>query len=86
MLRLAAALLLTAGAPSGAQAQTPVEDLKRHYLDCKRRAQAVRPEAMDAASCSRIYEELKRRAFDGDFRRLHEWYERERTPGAFGAA
>jgi hypothetical protein len=60
-----------------AQAQPPkdlpVDELKRVYLSCSDAALDRRLGNGGIQYCSMIYEELKRRAFDGDFERLLAW-------------
>lgn len=76
-----AALLVCALTPLGAVAQAApaalqeltVEQLKRVYLACDRASLEGRPVASEIALCSIVYEELKRRAFDGDFDKLLAW-------------
>jgi hypothetical protein len=50
-----------------------VDELKRAYLWCDRAAANGRLRAAEIAQCSVFYEDLKRRAFDGDFERLLAW-------------
>jgi hypothetical protein len=52
----------------------PVEALMRIYLECENTALLGKPHSIDIMRCSVIYEELKLRAFDGDFRKLHSWW------------
>ena len=64
---------------SPAQPATPVptemsvERLKSAYLECERAAVDGRLATGEIMLCSVLYEELKRRAFDGDFPRLKAW-------------
>lgn len=61
---------------TSAQPYSPNEaDLKRRYLTCEQSAQSSRMHEAEAAACSQIYEELKRRVFDGSFGELRAWYE-----------
>jgi len=76
----AALVLLAAEAPSargytpgGASQAIPVDELKRTYLACNRAATASRMSSGSIMQCSIIYEELKRRAFGGDFDKLLAW-------------
>ncbi len=79
MIKIFAILLLVAGASSADQDRISIADLQALYLDCELRAQAGRLAGADASGCSVIYEELKSRAFGGDFRRLNAWFEQART-------
>lgn len=51
----------------------PVDELKRAYLSCSDAALGGRLGNGAIQQCSEVYEELKRRAFDGDFERLLAW-------------
>ena len=57
---------------NGPEAVT-VSQLKEIYLDCDRRAVGGSLNSSEIAGCSVIYEELKRRAFGGDFEKLRAW-------------
>lgn len=61
--------------PAAVQTGMPVEALKRLYLDCERGVAAGEMRGGGVALCSIAYEELKRRAFGGDFGRLKAWYD-----------
>jgi hypothetical protein len=50
-----------------------VAELKAIYLDCDRRAMRGVLGAGEAGVCSVAYEELKKRAFDGDFDKFLAW-------------
>ena len=50
-----------------------VEELKRAYLWCNSAAAMGRLRTVDIAQCSVLYEDLKNRAFQGDFERLLAW-------------
>ena len=89
--RLAGAVTLTSLALSatsaalgqpGAPARTgmPSEDLKTAYLECERSAVSGRLPAGEIMMCSIIYEELKERAFDGDFTRWKAWADDQLHP------
>lgn len=56
-------------------AQLSVAQLKSAYLDCDRASVRVRLAAPGIMQCSIVYEELKRRAFDGDFDKLLAWFQ-----------
>ena len=76
---LAAAALL--GAFAAAQAQPArdgvghlsVTELKRGYLACHRASMRRALAAGESMQCSMVYEELKQRAFGGDFERVLAW-------------
>ena len=50
-----------------------VAELKTIYLDCDRRATDRSLSSSEVGACSVVYEELKKRAFDGDFDKFHAW-------------
>ncbi len=58
---------------SSGREQLTVAELKTIYLDCDR--SAIRGLLGDAEvkACSVVYEELKKRAFDGDFDKFLVW-------------
>lgn len=59
-----------------------VEELKSAYVRCSRAALGGELSAPEIMRCSVVYEELKRRAFDGDFLKLHAWSKAHRAaPG-----
>lgn len=55
----------------------PVDALKSVYLACERAVQSDDLTAANIRYCSTVYEELKRRAFHGDFKALLRWYKTE---------
>lgn len=63
---------------SGLAALT-AEELKSAYLECDRLATATFLDGGGAAICSEVHEELKQRLFEGDFQRLLEWWQAQRT-------
>jgi hypothetical protein len=74
----AAMMHATAAASTGHSQEDPPEsvssmELKRAYLWCDGAAVAGELGAGGVQHCSLVYEELKRRAFDGDFARLLAW-------------
>jgi hypothetical protein len=81
-IRIAApcvAMVLSAG--GGASASTEmqsVNQLKDSYIACENAARSTMLRREDAMQCSIIYEELKQRAFNGDFRLLKIWYDTSR--------
>jgi hypothetical protein len=50
-----------------------IEELKTIYLSCDREAMRARLTNAMIMQCSVVYEELKWRAFDGDFEKLLAW-------------
>jgi hypothetical protein len=59
--------------PSGESRELSIEQLKQLYLSCNREALDRHLGKAEIMRCSMVYEELKRRAFDGDFDRLLAW-------------
>lgn len=60
--------------PSGsAGAETTIDTLKQVYLVCERAAAKGDLDTGEIMRCAVVYEELKRRAFGGEFRRLKTW-------------
>lgn len=55
----------------------PIGELKRVYLDCERAVLAGGLGGGGIMQCSIVYEELKRRAFSGDFQRLKAWSDQQ---------
>jgi len=78
-----AAALLACSVAAGAAATDlrtlPVPELQRLYLACEREAGRTLMSTADAANCSLAYEELLRRGFDGDFKRLLAWWRAQRA-------
>jgi hypothetical protein len=59
----------------GQASDMPIDKLKTLYLDCEQKAMIGKPGMGEIMLCSVYYEELKRRAFDGDFKRVRTWSE-----------
>jgi hypothetical protein len=59
--------------PCGKFKDVAVEDLKRAYLLCERMATLERLNHEAIMSCSVVYEQLKQRAFGGDFEKMLAW-------------
>jgi hypothetical protein len=59
--------------PSGESRELSIEQLKQLYLSCNREALDRHLGKAEIMRCSMVYEELKHRAFDGDFDRLLAW-------------
>ena len=68
-----AAVLGCMGSVSAQESQLTVAELKTIYLDCDRNAMRGLLGAAEIAACSIAYEELKKRAFDGDFDKFLVW-------------
>ncbi len=51
----------------------PIDELKSVYLACNRAATGGQLNTGGIMKCSVVYEELKRRAFGGDFHKLLAW-------------
>jgi hypothetical protein len=69
-------LALACAAAVAAEPRLPhlsVGDLKTLFLACDRVSMQGLMGAADAAQCSIVYEDLKARAFDGDFEKLLAW-------------
>lgn len=80
-----AALAATASAQSAEQARAELADwsvprLQTAYLECDRLASRMLLDSSTAAACSTVAEVTLRRAFDGDFQRLLEWWRTARQP------
>lgn len=61
-------------------ASMPIEELKGAYLGCEQAATGSRLTGDDVMYCSLVYEELKGRAFGGEFRRIRAWFDRQKRP------
>ncbi len=59
--------------PNDALKAVPVDELKGAFLACDRAANGARLDTATIMHCSVVYEELKHRAFGGDFERLLAW-------------
>ena len=53
-----------------------IDELKSTYLGCEQAATTSRLNGGDAMYCSMAYEELKKKAFGGEFRRINSWLDR----------
>lgn len=72
VLALAAPLAQSQSANSERRATT-IDELKRVYLSCSDAVTDGQLNKQEVMSCSVVYEELKQRAFDGDFDKLLAW-------------
>jgi hypothetical protein len=59
--------------PDGGPQAVLIDELKSVYLSCSSAAADGRLDTAAIMQCSIVYEELKRRAFGGDFGRLLAW-------------
>jgi hypothetical protein len=75
MMTFAAPPALPAAAGADPTNQASIEELKTTYLRCERAAMTGGLNDGRVVECSIVYEELKRRAFGNDFRRLRTWYD-----------
>ena len=57
-----------------------VDELKDAYLACEHAAKNSRLNGGDVMYCSLIYEELKERAFEGEFIRIKSWLDLRSRP------
>jgi hypothetical protein len=58
----------------------PLEKLKSAYLQCEHMAVKGKLGTGEIMLCSVLYEELKQRAFGGDFPRLKAWADEQLRP------
>jgi hypothetical protein len=73
------AIFLAVGGTASATAEEQlVDQLKDSYLACEQAARSTMLSNEDAMRCSVTYEELKQRAFNGEFRLLKTWYDTSR--------
>lgn len=79
------AVLLIAASPMLA-AEPTAKTLRQEFVECDRQASSSLLGFGDAAQCSRIYEQLLRSEFQGDFARLLAWWQAERLNQAAAAA
>jgi len=79
-LILLSAASASAGPPDRSHlASVSVETLKLAYMECDRGATSALLGSAEAANCSQIHEDLKERAFGGDYGRLLAWWHAERN-------
>lgn len=67
-------------------AATPVDELKRVYMDCDRAASRTVLDFGTAAQCSMVGESLMKRAFAGDFDKLLAWWRIEKDAAPHNSA
>ena len=85
-LTLAALLASAAHGSNGEQIDASVDALKREYLACDRSAMSGQLSSGGIMHCSIVYEELKRRAFGGDFDKLLVWSNSQQPASQIGAS
>ena len=86
VLMLAALVASAAHGTDGERIDASVDALKREYLACDRSAMSGRLSSGGIMHCSMVYEELKRRAFGGDFDRLLAWSNSQQPASQIGAS
>ena len=59
--------------PNGDLKDASIDELKSAYLSCSGAAVSGRLNTGGITQCSVVYEELKQRAFGGDFAKLLDW-------------
>lgn len=69
-----AAILLAPIMQTSASSMT-IDELKSVYLECERGAVLGKLAGDDYAACAVIYEDLKRRAFHGNYSELKVWWD-----------
>ena len=72
---------LLASPQAGGAEEMPLAMLKRAYPDCERRAVHEPTMTGEIAQCLMIYEGLKRRGFDGNWKKVRQWTQDHLTPG-----
>ncbi|MEX0954101.1 MAG: hypothetical protein WDZ83_02685 [Rhizobiaceae bacterium] len=84
---LGAALIFALGVLHAARADEPsrissmsIDKLKGVYLGCEQAAKSGRLNGGDVMYCSLVYEELKEKAFEGEFRRIKSWLDLRSMP------
>ena len=65
--------------PSAIGAQS-VDRLKALYLGCEQAASSGSLTGGGVMSCSMVYETLKEKAFEGEFRQIRSWLDRHSRP------
>ena len=65
--------------PSGEPMDVSIDEMKRMYLWCDRAAISGQLNTDGIMQCSIVYEELKRRAFGGDFDKMLAWFKANAT-------
>lgn len=78
---LALFVLAAQATGEGADGILSLEELKERYLDCEVEAFDGPMDFGQAAVCSHYYEELKDRAFGGEFDRIRTWTDEQLKGG-----
>ena len=73
-----AIVVLASGSSSATSEEQSISQLKETYLACEHAARSTKLLGDDMMQCSITYEQLKQRAFNGDFRSLKIWYDSSR--------
>jgi hypothetical protein len=80
VIGLVALMLVALAAPrargqssDGELKDVPIDELKSVYLSCNGTVMGGQSNSAEIALCSVVYEELKQRAFSGDFEKLLAW-------------
>jgi hypothetical protein len=80
-----AALTASVTHPAAGEARVvPIEELKSVYLSCDRAAISGGLDTAAIMQCAAVYEELKRRAFGGDFDKLLAWWKAQQPARSAG--
>lgn len=79
VVALASAIASTDPGNADPARDTAVDTLKETYIECERRAMLEALPEGEIARCSEVYEDLKLRAFGGDWIRLRKWLQKELT-------
>jgi hypothetical protein len=64
-----------------AEARQRVEELERAFWRCDLAASTGAVDPIQAAVCSAVTEELRKRKFGGDFERMLQWWQESRLAG-----
>jgi len=83
-IRVWAALLMAVSPVLAAEPTAKTQ--RQEFMECERLASSSLLGFGDAARCSRVYEQLLRSEFQGDFARLLAWWQAERRNLAAAAA
>jgi hypothetical protein len=80
-IALVLAMLQSAGADERSHISAmSIAQLKDLYVGCEQAAMASKLSGGDVMYCSLVYEELKQKAFEGDFGRIRSWRDRQLIP------
>ena len=73
-------LLAAALQPTALGQEFSEAELKHYFRVCDQNSSKLMLDDADGASCSFVYEELKRRVFGGDTRALFDWWRIDKQP------